>query len=102
MKKIINGKKYDTDTAEFIGQYYTSDIGKSDFNYFEESLYMKKTCEFFLSGEGHGFTKYAGRHGNSYGWGSSIFPLTISEAKQWIEKHLSVEKYESLFGDVAE
>ena len=47
MKKIINSKKYDTKTAKEIGIYCAS-LSVSDFGYFEETLYRKKTGEFFL------------------------------------------------------
>ena len=46
MKKIINGKKYDTDTAEQIG-YDNNGLLCSDLSYIEETLYKKKTGEFF-------------------------------------------------------
>lgn len=46
MKKIINGKKYDTSTAKYLGEY---DFGyQSSFNWYREELYEKKTGEFFL------------------------------------------------------
>ncbi len=48
MKKIINGKRYDTETAKLIGSDGYSN--PSDFNYWSEDLYQKKTGEFFLYG----------------------------------------------------
>ncbi len=52
MKKIINGKRYDTDTAEAVG-YWDSKVGKSSFRWYEETLYQKRGGEFFLYGYGH-------------------------------------------------
>ena len=51
MKQIINGKKYDTETAERLA---CEDAGLpvNDFAYWCEELYRKKTGEFFLHGEG--------------------------------------------------
>lgn len=42
MKKIINGKMYNTETATEI-EHYNNGMPYSDFTYFEESLYKKKT-----------------------------------------------------------
>ena len=47
MKKIINGKKYDTETATSVGEY-SSNYACSDYKYYDETLYKKKTGEFFL------------------------------------------------------
>ena len=45
MKKIINGRKYDTETAKEIG-YWSNGYPCSDFNHCEETLYLKKTGEY--------------------------------------------------------
>ena len=101
MKKIINGRKYDTETAELIGYYTYSN--PSDFYYVEESLYRKKTGEFFLDGEGGAASVYAETAGSNerYG-GEKIIPLTVEEAKEWAEHHLDGDKYEEVFGEVEE
>ena len=56
MKKIINGRKYDTETAKEIG-YWSNGYPCSDFNHCEETLYLKKTGEYFLYGEGGALTE---------------------------------------------
>lgn len=101
MKKIINGKKYDTATAQLIGEDSWGG-GKSDFHWTSEELYKKKTGEYFLFGEGGPASGYAKNEG--YGWcaGEEICPLTIDEAKDWAERHMTVDAYESVFGEVAE
>lgn len=45
MKKIINGRRYDTDRAKEVGYDYYSNPG--DFSYWRETLYRKNTGEFF-------------------------------------------------------
>ena len=45
MKKIINGKRYDTSTAILIG---SARYSHGDLEYLTEELYRKKTGEFFL------------------------------------------------------
>ena len=68
MKKIINGKKYNTETAKEVG-YRSSGGSTSDFSYWCQTLYRKRTGEFFLYGEGGPMTSYARSCGdNSWGW----------------------------------
>lgn len=100
MKKIINGKVYDTSTATQQASYNNGLYG--DFGYLSETLYLKKTGEFFLHGEGGARTRYAGRTGNMYHEGEAIIPLSYKAAKEWGEEHLSGDEYESIFGEVAE
>mgnify|MGYP000196503474 FL=1 len=47
MKKIIEGKMYNTETATYIGRYRTDTMSRRDFRYLEEELYQKRTKEFF-------------------------------------------------------
>lgn len=101
LKKIINGKKYDTTTAKQIG-YYDCGLSSSDFYYYREALYLKKTGEYFLAGEGHGNTRYAYSDGNSRGWSKKIFPFALTDAKRWVEANLTSKEYEILFGEVEE
>ena len=101
MKKIINGKRYDTRTAERIGDTGYSQPG--DFEYWHESLYRKKTGEFFLYGEGGAKSKYSRRIGqNEWSGGEEIRPLTLTEAQEWAEKYLDADEYEEIFGKIEE
>lgn len=100
MKKIINGKKYDTATAEKLGFFDNNELG---FASVEETLYRKRTGEFFLLGEGGPMSRYAETIGaNEWSGGSRIMPMTWDEARKWAEEHLSADDYEGIFGEVAE
>lgn len=101
MKKIINRKKYDTETAKRIGSY-SNGVGYSDLAYFCEELYEKKTGEFFIYKEG-GPMSHMGicRDGSIVG-SENIIPVSENDAKNWVEEHLSVDEYESIFGEVEE
>ena len=101
MKKIINGKVYNTQTAKCLVEWDNGHF-KSDFNYCSEDLYRKRTGEYFLHGQGGAMSKYSSRSGNSSGWGDQIIPLTLDEAKEWAEKKLDGDEYESIFGAIAE
>lgn len=95
MQKIINGKKYDTQTAVACGTYV------------EPILFTK--CETFI-------TLYRKANGEYFlyeYWREMIFivevrrdarikPLTEEEARKWAEKHLSVERYEAFLGECKE
>lgn len=77
MKKIINGKKYDTETANAVGAYANS--GRwCDFTHYEETLYQKRTGEYFLHGEGGPMTKYAVAESQNC-WTGGEKPGTISD-----------------------
>lgn len=97
MKKIINRKLYDTDTAQVIGADGNG-YGASDFNCVCETLYRKRTGEYFLHGEGGARSRYASREGNMWGWGQQIIPLTYDEARDWAEEHLNADEYAEAFG----
>ena len=100
MKKIINGKKYDTDTAKEVG---SSQRNCGELSYCCEELYRKKIGEFFLYGEGGPASKYAESCGNnSWSGGCRIIPLTYEAARAWAEKHLDADEYEAIFGEVSE
>lgn len=69
----------------------------------EETLYQKRTGEFFLFGAGGPQTKYAESAGqNSWTGGSKIIPLSWDSARAWAEENLDAGDYESIFGEVAE
>ena len=100
MKRIIDGKKYDTDTARFVA---SDEDHRGDFRYWCEDLYCKRTGEYFLYGEGGPMSKYAKSCGcNSWTGSEAIVPLTESEARKWAEHHMSVDAYEAEFGEVEE
>ena len=102
MIKIINGKKYDTSTAKNVGEW-SNGYYANDFNYCKETLYLKKTGEFFLFGDGGAMSKYSESCGTNNWCGScEIIPFTEDEAKEWAEEHLTGEKYIEIFGDVEE
>lgn len=102
MKKIINGKLYNTETATEKG-YWCNSSNSRDLDFCSETLYLKKTGEFFLHGEGGAMSKYSESLGNnSWGGGEKIIPLTYDSAKDWAEENLGAVEYEEIFGAVVE
>ena len=99
MKKIIKGKLYDTDTASRV----YSDIRGNGFDRIEETLYRKRTGEYFIHGEGGARTRYAEQDGTgAYMWGESVVPLTLKAAQEWAEEHMSADAYQAEFGPASE
>lgn len=102
MKQIIERKKYDTETAEEIATN-SNDLPRNNFHWFDETLYKKKTGEFFLYGEGGALSNYRTVLGpKSWCNGEKIIPLTLEEAMDWCELHLDPDYFEELFGEVEE
>ena len=102
MKKIINGKLYDTETAKEIG-HKTHGEGPRDFRYYSETMYRKRTGEYFLHGEGGPMSRYAVTVGqNQWSGGEKIIPLDYKAATEWAEENLDADDYQSEFGAVSE
>lgn len=99
MYKVINGKRYNTDTAQLMGECSYGCPG--DLDYTSEELYRKQTGEFFLYGEGGANSIYREEISmNSWSGGEQITPLSYAEAQKWAEEHLSGEEYDRIFGAV--
>ena len=100
MKKVINGKLYDTEKAAKMATW-ENNRDYTSFNHLEETLYRKRTGEYFLHGAGEARTKYAKRYeDNLWGHGEEIIPLTVKAAQEWAEEHLDGDDYERIFGAV--
>lgn len=101
MKKIINGRTYNTETAKLMASW-SNNLNRRDFGYCEEHLYRNNRGTWFLYGLGGAMTRWAKSDGNS-AWGSSdILPMTEEEAREWAEKHLNTAEYEKIFGEQEE
>lgn len=102
MKKIISGKLYDTATAREIASCSHGESPR-DFRYYAETLYCKRTGEYFLAGHGGPMSKYSHATGqNSWSGGERIFPLTLEEARDWGEHEMDADDYQAEFGAVTE
>ena len=96
MKKVINGKLYNTDTAVELACHEAN--ATDSLNYITERLYRKRTGEYFIHGEGGARTRYAAA--TSDGWnrgGEAIFPLTAAEARAWAKERLPGDEFERIF-----
>ena len=102
MKKIINGKLYDTDTAKEVFAISCGN-GPSDFHYYAEQLYRKRTGEYFLYGHGGPMSRYAESCGqNQWTGGERIDPMSYDNARRWAEENMDADDYQEEFGPVSE
>lgn len=83
MKKIIDGKLYDTDTAAKICSDGFSFRG--DFSWWCETLYFSKKGQFFFHGEGGPLSRYGISVGNNSTSGSeSLWLVDVDDARQFV------------------
>ena len=84
MRKIINGKMYNTKTATLI----CNREKREGCNWYIGQVYKKNTGEYFLY-----------EYDPCMEW---ITPLSKEDAKQWIEIRGTVEEYIAEFGEPEE
>jgi hypothetical protein len=82
MKKIINRKIYNTETAKLLGSW-DNKCSYSDYNYYSETLYKTKKGQFFLEVTG----------------GDRLILLDDEEAMEWLEKRDFADLFCELFPD---
>lgn len=99
MKKIIDGKLYDTETAERI--YSMMQMGATGFGEFQETiLYRKSNGEYFFNciGNTWEFEEYIVIEDGTM-IDAIIIPTSEEQAKNWCERtHISADRYIEVFG----
>ena len=86
MKKVIEGKVYNTDTATKIASWDNGVYG-NDFRACDETLYITKNGTYFVHGEGGALSRWSQPRGNGTSGGSGIELLTKADALRWCEDH---------------
>ena len=103
MNKVINGKMYNTETADFLGRV---SLGTPrNWDYQEEELYKKKNGEYFFCFVGPTFSRclaWVYQEFSGTGGHQRFRPTSERLAKQWIEENFDGDKYVELFGEVEE
>ncbi len=86
MKRIIEGRRYDTAKAQEIASDSYSNPG--DFHHWHETLYRTAGGSWFLVGQGGPMSKYARCTGqNEQSGGEELRVLTEEQAREWLEEH---------------
>lgn len=82
--QVIDGKRYNTETAELLGDRGNG-LGLSDFHSWKEWLYRTSKGAYFLAGEGGALSSWSQSSGDGRCAGDGIRPITESEAREWLE-----------------
>ena len=99
MKRIINRKSYDTETAEFVASW-DNGPDRGNFRWCAEKLCVTAHGAYFLHGKGGPMSPYSRALGlNSWTGGEDIVPLTRDEAIGWLERTLNTDAIEAEFPD---
>lgn len=102
MKKYINNRLYNTDTAKEVAHWSTEWLTTNDFKYCEETLYLKSTGEYFLHGKGGALSAYAEIVNHASVGSEKIIPLSLEMAMEWAQEKLTVDEYSKVFGEITE
>jgi hypothetical protein len=101
VKAIINGRVYNTDTADLVCETYRGYSG--DFHWDETGLYRTKKGTFFLAGQGGPKSRWAETDGRHWNTGSGIRLVGWDEARCFMEEAAcSEEVYQALGISVTE
>lgn len=101
MRRIIEGKVYDTETATEVAEVSGLHEGPSDFSYDNTHLYRSPRGRWFVSGHGGPTSRWARRVGTSYTGGDGIEVLDDWEAQCLIERN-APERFVEFFGEPEE
>ncbi len=98
MKKVIEGKLYDTETADLICEY--SYGRSSDFRYLYEALYKTTKGQWFIAYDGGAQSKYAADYGDGIGGSEGIKLVDEDDARRFVEQNGNADDFEKAFGPV--
>jgi hypothetical protein len=102
MKKVIDGKMYNTETAEKV---YCWDNGRygNDFRYRSKDLYKTKKGNWFIYHEGGAMTDMAISCGsNNYSGSENIEVVSEKDAFAFLTSHGGTEEAEKYFSEMIE
>ncbi len=96
MKKIINGKLFDTETANVVCEIFENAV--NDFRHIDCALYCTpRSKQFFLAGSGGPMTIFSRRDGSGITGGEGLVPISEDNARRYAEKYASVETIKKFF-----
>lgn len=101
MKKTIQNKVYNTDTATEVASVSNHAPG-NDFRVWWEVLYQTPKGNWFLRAQGGPLSKHAGETYHGSTWGDHFIPMTRKEAFAWCEENDAQEAIENHFLDMVD
>lgn len=98
MKKVIDGKMYNTETATALAEADNPTAGRNNFRWWTETLFRSPKGQLFLAGEGGPMSRWSqlAVGGGSTG-GEGLALLTVGEARDWAERWLDADQYTDIF-----
>jgi hypothetical protein len=98
MKKIIDGRKYDTETATLVARVGSRAAAVGDFSYWEADLYVTLNKRWFLAGEGGPMTWWGvSVPGGGTGGSSGIRLVDPEQAQSLLEEAELFDEMEKHF-----
>lgn len=97
MKKIINDKLYNSETATRL-YHYDNKLYTTDINYYSEALYKTKKGSYFLLKEGGAMSKMSKSNGISKTGDMDIEAFSPEEAQDYLIEHQAIDVFEIEFG----
>lgn len=86
MKKLFDGKLYNSETATLIGMWNNQCFSVSEYECV--SLYQRSKGEYFLYCVGGANSRFANAKGSDWVAGERIVPITEQQAEVWRQAHL--------------
>lgn len=99
MKRIIDGKTYNTKTATLICDT-SNEYSRSDFKFESSDLYVTKKGAYFIAGSGGALSRFVRRVSDGYCGGEGIIPITRKGALSVCESYGDSDDVEEFFGDM--
>lgn len=97
-RQVIDGKVYDTKTAEEIGDVHGGGESVTDFSHWHGTLYKTKKGRYFIDGVGGSMTMFARSCGdNSTSGSGGIIALDGKRALAMAEARLDADVIEKFF-----
>ena len=95
MKKVIDGKVYNTETAELVHEW-TNGRSTRDFKHRSKDLYKTKKGNWFI------YHMAVSCGDNSYSGSKDIEPISEKNALRFLESHDGIKAIEKYFADQIE
>ena len=83
MRRLIDNKWYDTESARLVGANCNGSRGD---DYFRESLFRKRGGAFFLE-------RQIGQTEDCFAHSDKLYPMSYDKAREWAETHLPPETF---------
>jgi hypothetical protein len=101
MKRILDGKIYDTETATLRADISGNDgaLPSNEFEWQHTGLYVSPRGTYFIAGRGGARSRWAKPMGLGTGPGEGLIIISDAEARNLFEKFGDMDKYAEYFGE---